>query len=255
MNIQLERPLAFIDLETTGINTATDRIIEIAVVKILPDGQQIKKRRFVNPLMPIPKASQDIHGISDEMVKDAPTFKEIANEINQFMDNCDIGGFNSNKFDIPVLVEEFLRVGLDFNLEGRRFLDVQKIFHKMEQRTLTAAYKFYCDKTLEDAHSAEADAYATWEVLEAQITRYPNIGNTVDSILNFTGVEKYVDLARRFVFQNNEIVFNFGKHKGKSVTEVLKLEPHYYDWMMKGDFPLHTKQKITEILNKSLIKK
>ena len=255
MNIQLQRPLAFIDLETTGTNTTTDRIVEIAIVKILPGGEELRKRKLVNPQMKIPKASSDIHGITDEMVKDAPTFKEVANEINQFLDNCDIGGYNSNKFDIPLLVEEFLRVGLDFNLSGRKFVDVQKIFHKMEQRTLSAAYKFYCDKSLEDAHSAEADVAATWEVLEAQIARYPDIGNTIDSIISFTGEDKFVDIARRFVIQNEVVVFNFGKHKGKAVTDVLKQEPQYYDWMMKGDFPLHTKQVITEILNKTLLKK
>ncbi|AYD49000.1 MAG TPA: 3'-5' exonuclease [Arachidicoccus soli] len=255
MNIQLQRPLAIFDLETTGINTVTDRIVEIAIVKTLPTGEQQRKRKLVNPQMPIPKGAQDIHGISDEMVKDAPTFKEIANEINQFLDNCDIGGYNSNKFDIPILVEEFLRVGLDFNLAGRKLVDVQKVFHKMEQRTLSAAYKFYCDKSLEDAHSAEADAMATWEVMQAQIERYPNIGNTIESILAFTGEEKFVDLSRRFILQNDIVVFNFGKHKGKSVSDVLKHEPQYYDWMMKGDFSLHTKQVISEILNQTLLKK
>lgn len=255
MNIQLQRPLAIFDLETTGTNTVTDRIVEIAIVKTLPNGEQQRKRKLVNPQMPIPKGAQDIHGISDEMVKDAPTFKEIANEINQFLDNCDIGGYNSNKFDIPILVEEFLRVGLDFNLAGRKLVDVQKVFHKMEQRTLSAAYKFYCDKSLEDAHSAEADAMATWEVMQAQIQRYPTIGNTIESILAFTGEEKFVDLSRRFVLQNDTVVFNFGKHKGKSVADVLKHEPQYYDWMMKGDFSLHTKQIISEILNQTLLKK
>ncbi|MGF7230144.1 exonuclease domain-containing protein [Arachidicoccus sp.] len=255
MNIQLQRPLAIFDLETTGTNTVSDRIVEIAIVKTFPNGEQQRKRRLVNPQMPIPKGAEDIHGISDEMVKDAPTFKEIANEINQFLDNCDIGGYNSNKFDIPVLVEEFLRVGLDFNISGRKFVDVQKVFHKMEQRTLGAAYKFYCQKSLEDAHTAEADAMATWEVMEAQIIRYPNIGNTVDSILAFTGEEKFVDLSRRFILQNDIVVFNFGKHKGKSVSDVLRHEPQYYDWMMKGDFSLHTKQIISEILNQTLLKK
>jgi DNA polymerase-3 subunit epsilon len=255
MNIQLQKPLAFIDLETTGTNIAADRIVEIAIVKILPGGETLRKRKLVNPQMPIPKASQKIHGISDEMVKDAPTFKEIANEVNQFLDNSDIGGYNSNKFDIPLLVEEFLRVGLDFYTKDRKFVDVQKIFHKMEQRTLSAAYKFYCDKDLENAHTAEADAAATWEVLEAQILRYPNIGNTVESIVDFTGEEKVVDFAKRFVMQNDEIVFNFGKHKGKSAKEILRSEPQYFDWMLKSDFALHTKQVITEILNKSLLKK
>jgi len=255
MNIQLQRPLAFIDLETTGTNIATDRIVEIAIVKIFPSGETIRKRKLVNPQMSIPTVVQKIHGISNEMVKDAPTFKDIANEINQFLDNCDIGGYNSNKFDIPLLVEEFLRIGLDFNLNGRKFVDVQKVFHKMEPRTLSAAYKFYCDKDLEHAHSAEADAAATWEVLDAQIQRYANIGNTVDSIVNFTGEEKIVDFAKRFIMQNGEIVFNFGKHKGKTAKEILRMEPQYFDWMLKGDFALHTKQVITGILNQSLLKK
>jgi DNA polymerase III subunit epsilon len=252
MSLQLVRPIAFIDLETTGINISVDRIVEIAIVKINTDGTKISKRRLVNPLVPIPVTASEIHGITDEMVKDAPTFKQIANEMKQFLENCDLGGYNSNRFDIPMMVEEFLRAGLDFTLDGRRMVDVQKVFHMMEQRTLSAAYKFYCNKTLADAHSAEADATATWEVLCAQIDRYPNIGNTVESILKFTGEEEIVDFSRRFVKLNGIEVFNFGKHKGKPVTEVLRLEPQYYDWMMKGDFSMHTKQKLTEILNKTL---
>jgi DNA polymerase III subunit epsilon len=252
MSLQLVRPIAFIDLETTGINISVDRIVEIAIVKINTDGTKISKRRLVNPLVPIPVTASEIHGITDEMVKDAPTFKQIANEMKQFLENCDLGGYNSNRFDIPMMVEEFLRAGLDFTLDGRRMVDVQKVFHMMEQRTLSAAYKFYCNKTLADAHSAEADATATWEVLCAQIDRYPNIGNTVESILKFTGEEEIVDFSRRFVKQNGIEVFNFGKHKGRPVTEVLRLEPQYYDWMMKGDFSMHTKQKLTEILNKTL---
>jgi DNA polymerase III subunit epsilon len=252
MSLQLVRPIAFIDLETTGINISIDRIVEIAIVKINTDGTKISKRRLVNPLVPIPVTASEIHGITDEMVKDAPTFKQIANEMKQFLENCDLGGYNSNRFDIPMMVEEFLRAGLDFTLDGRRMVDVQKVFHMMEQRTLSAAYKFYCNKTLADAHSAEADATATWEVLCAQIDRYPNIGNTVESILKFTGEEEIVDFSRRFVKLNGIEVFNFGKHKGRPVTEVLRLEPQYYDWMMKGDFSMHTKQKLTEILNKTL---
>ncbi len=255
MKLQLTRPLAFIDLETTGINIGADRIVEIAIVKILPDGTKQVKRKLINPLMPIPKASSDVHGITDDMVKDAPSFKQVANEVKQFLDSSDIGGYNSNRFDIPMLVEEFLRSGLDFSLEGRRMVDVQKVFHMMEQRTLSAAYKFYCSKTLDDAHSAEADAAATAEILEAQIERYEHIGSTVDSICKFTGEEEIVDFARRFVKVNGVELFNFGKHKGKSVVDVLKMEPQYYDWMMKGDFALHTKQKLTEILNRTLLKK
>jgi DNA polymerase-3 subunit epsilon len=255
MPLSLSRPICFIDLETTGINVSTDRIVEIAIVKIGVDGNKQVKRRLVNPEMPIPKESSDVHGITDEMVKDAPSFKAMANEIKQFIEGSDIGGYNSNRFDVPMLNEEFLRAGISVDIESRKLLDVQKVFHKMEQRTLSAAYQFYCHKTLEDAHTAEADATATWEVLEAQIERYPQIGNTVESIVKFTGDEEIVDFARRLVYENGVIVFNFGKHKGKSVVQVLKDEPQYYDWMMKGDFALHTKQKLTEILNKSILNK
>jgi len=255
MKLQLTKPIAFIDLETTGINISTERIVEIAIVKISPDGTQLVKRKLINPQMPIPKASSDIHGITDEMVKDAPTFKQAANEIKQFIDNCDLAGYNSNRFDIPMLIEEFLRSGLEFTLDGKKLLDVQKVFHMMEQRTLGAAYKFYCNKSLENAHSAEVDATATWEVLEAQVERYPQIGTTVESIVKFTGEDDIVDFARRFVKENGIEIFNFGKHKGKPVTQVLKEEPQYYDWMMKGDFPMNTKQKLTEILNRTLLKK
>ena len=255
MSLALSRPICFIDLETTGINVSTDRIVEIAIVKIALDGTKQVKRRLVNPEMPIPKASSDVHGITDEMVKDAPSFKVIANEIKQFMEGSDIGGYNSNRFDVPMLNEEFLRAGISVDIETRKLLDVQKVFHMMEQRTLSAAYQFYCHKTLEDAHSAEADATATWEILEAQIQRYPQIGNTVESIVKFTGEDHIIDFARRLVYENGVVVFNFGKHKGKPVVQVLKEEPQYYDWMMKGDFALHTKQKLTEILNKSILNK
>jgi DNA polymerase III subunit epsilon len=255
MPLQLTRPLVFIDLETTGINLAKDRIVEIALVKIMPDESKIVKRKLINPQMPIPKGASDVHGITDDMVKDAPDFKQVANELKQFIDNADISGYNSNRFDIPLLVEEFLRAGIHLDMTERRMLDVQQIFHMMERRTLGAAYRFYCNKDLDGAHSAEVDASATWEILLAQTERYTNLGSTVDSILSFTGEEKVVDFARRFIFDNDVEVFNFGKHKGKSVAEVLKAEPQYYDWMMKGDFPLHTKQKMTEIFNKTLLKK
>ena len=255
MRLQLQRPIAFIDLETTGVNISTDKIIEIAIVKILPDGSKVTKRKLLNPQMPIPESSTAVHGITDEMVKDAPTFKQIANEIRQFLDNCDLGGYNSNRFDIPMLIEEFMRTGLDFSTEGRKMVDVQKIFHLMEQRTLTAAYRFYCDKCLVEAHSAEADAHATWEILLAQVERYPHIGTTVEHIVKFTGEDEIVDFARRFIKVNGVEIFNFGKHKGKPVLEVLKAEPQYYDWMMKGDFAMNTKQKLTEIFNRTLLKK
>lgn len=255
MKLNLTRPIAFIDLETTGVNISNDRIVEIAIVKILPDGTRQVKRKLINPLIPIPSGASDVHGITDEMVKDAPSFKQVANEIKQFMDNCDMGGYNSNRFDVPMLIEEFLRAGVSFSVDGRKLVDVQKVFHMMEQRTLGAAYKFYCNKILDGAHSAEVDATATWEVLEAQIERYPQIGDTVDSIVKFTGEDDIVDFARRFVKENGIEVFNFGKHKGKPVTQVLKEEPQYYDWMMKGDFAMNTKQKLTEILNRTLLKK
>ncbi len=255
MSLSLTRPICFIDLETTGINVSTDRIVEIAIVKIGIDGTKQVKRRLVNPEMPIPKGSSEVHGITDEMVKDAPTFKQIANEVKQFMEGSDIGGYNSNRFDVPMLNEEFLRAGIGVDIESRKLLDVQKVFHMMEQRTLSAAYQFYCHKTLEDAHTAEADATATWEILEAQIERYPQIGNTVESIVKFTGEDEIIDFARRLIYDNGVAVFNFGKHKGKPVVQVLKEEPQYYDWMMKGDFALHTKQKLTEILNKSILNK
>ena len=255
MKLQLTRPIAFIDLETTGINISTDRIVEIAIVKISPDGTRVVKRKLINPEMPIPVGSTEIHGITDEMVKDAPSFKQAANELKQFIDNCDMGGYNSNRFDIPMLIEEFLRVGMEFSIDGRKLVDVQRVFHMMEQRTLSAAYKFYCQKTLDGAHSAEVDATATWEVLEAQVERYPQIGNTVESIVKFTGEDDIVDFARRFIKDKGIEIFNFGKHKGKPVTQVLKEEPQYYDWMMKGDFAMNTKQKLTEILNRTLVKK
>jgi len=255
MPLQLKRPLVFIDLETTGTNLSTDRIVEIAIVKVAPDGTKVIKQKFINPQMPISKSSTEIHGITDDKVKDAPTFKQVANELKQFIDDADFSGYNSNRFDVPLLMEEFLRAGLEIDMTNRRMLDVQHIFHMMEKRTLEAAYKFYCEKDLTEAHSAEADAAATWEVLEAQLIRYQHLGNTLDTILQFTGEEKYVDFSRRFVMDNDVEVFNFGKHKGRPVSEVLKAEPQYYDWMMKGDFSLHTKQKLTEILNRTLLKK
>ena len=253
--LKLAKPLAVIDLETTGINLSSDRIIEIAIVKVMPDGKKIVKRKLVNPEMPIPAASSEIHGITDEMIKDAPTFKQVANELKQFIENCDLAGYNSNRFDIPILAEEFLRIGMEFDCKGRKLVDVQRIFHFMEQRTLSAAYKFYCNKNLDGAHSAEVDASATWEVLEAQVEKYPQLGSDVDSILKFVGEDPIVDFARRFGLENGVEIFNFGKHKGRSVADVLKAEPQYYDWMMKGDFPMHTKQKLTEIFNRTMLKK
>ena len=255
MSLQLSRPIAFIDLETTGVNLSTDRIVEIAMIKILPDGTRQVKRKLINPCISIPQASTDIHGITNEMVKDAPTFKQSGNELKQFIENCDMGGYNSNRFDIPMLMEEFLRAGMEVDLSTRRMVDVQHIFYTMEPRTLTAAYKFFCEKELVGAHGAEADVSATIDVLLSQIQRYPQLGNSLDSILGTIGEDKVVDYARRFLFDDKGVeVFNFGKHKGRPVVDVLKAEPQYYDWMMRGDFPLHTKKKLTEILNRTLLK-
>ncbi len=253
--LQLTKPVAFIDLETTGVNLSTDRIVEIAIVKLLPDGTRQTKRKLINPQMPIPVSSSDIHGITDEMVKDAPTFKLAGNEIKQFLEQCDLGGYNSNRFDIPMLMEEFLRAEMDVDLSDRKMIDVQHIFYQMEPRTLSAAYKFFCNKELENAHSAEVDINATIEVLEAQIDRYPQLGSTLDSVLSVIGEEKIVDYARRFVFDDKGVeVFNFGKHKGKPIADILRTEPQYYDWIMRGDFPMHTKKKLTEIFNRTLLK-
>jgi DNA polymerase III subunit epsilon len=254
--LQLTRPLAFIDLETTGTNVATDRIIEIAVIKVMPDKSVINKTKRINPGIPIPAATTAIHGITDEDVKDAPYFKQVANEYKQFLENCDIAGYNSNRFDVPLLVEEFLRLDLNFDIKSRRFVDVQKIFHLMEKRTLSAAYKFYCDKELENAHSAEADAIATYEILEAQLIRYEQqLKPEVEALATFTKEDDYVDFARRMTIQNGIELFNFGKYKGRPVRDVLKIEPQYYDWMMKADFPLNTKQKLTEIYHSMMLKK
>jgi DNA polymerase-3 subunit epsilon len=253
--LQLKRPLAFIDLETTGVNISTDRIIEIAIIKIMPDGSSVSKVKRINPGIPIPKDATEIHGICDEDVKDCPQFKEIANEFRQFLDNCDLAGYNSNRFDIPLLVEEFLRVGQNLDTAGRRFIDVQRIFHLMEKRTLGAALRFYCNKELDGAHSAEADARATYEILEAQINRYEELKNDIDELALFTAEDDFVDFARRIVRKKGIEIFNFGKYKGKAVREVLRNEPQYYDWMMKADFSLHTKQKLSEIFNELMLKK
>jgi len=253
--LQLKKPLAIIDLETTGVNLSTDRIVEIAIVKVQTDGTQQIKRKLLNPEIQISEVSRNLHGIDNAMVKDAPTFKQVANEIKQFLDNCDLAGYNSNRFDIPLLAEEFLRVGLEFDFSHRRLVDVQKIFHMMEQRTLSAAYKFYCNKDLEGAHGAQNDAVATWEVLQAQIAKYPQLGTSVETIITCIGDDSIVDFARRMIMENGVEVFNFGKHKGRAVVDVLKAEPQYYDWMMKGDFPKHTKAKLTEIFNRTLLKK
>ena len=248
MQLNLKRPIVFFDLETTGVDTARDRIVEISLVKVMPDGQEIVKTRRINPGMHIPEEASAIHHITDEDVKDCPQFAQIAKSLAQFLEGCDFGGFNSNRFDLPVLVEEFLRAGVDVDFKRRRFIDVQNIFHKMEQRTLVAAYKFYCDKDLQDAHSAEADTRATYEVLKAQLDRYPDLQNDVASLADFSARGETVDYAGRIVYNDKgEEVFAFGKHKGRRVSDVFEQEPSYYSWMMNGDFPLYTKKVITEI--------
>ncbi|MBP3482396.1 MAG: 3'-5' exonuclease [Alistipes sp.] len=248
MKLNLKRPIIFFDLETTGVDTAKDRIVEISLVKVMPDGEEIVKTRRINPQMHIPAEATAIHGITDDDVKECPIFAQIAKSLDRFMQGCDFGGFNSNRFDLPMLVEEFMRAGIDVDFKRRKFIDVQNIFHKMEQRTLVAAYKFYCDKDLTDAHSAEADTKATYEVLKAQLDRYPILENDVDALAEFSARGETVDYAGRIVYdeKGNE-VFGFGKYKGRSVSEIFSIEPSYYTWMMNGDFPLYTKKVITEI--------
>ena len=248
MKLNLKRPIVFFDLETTGVDTAKDRIVEISMVKVMPDGEEIIKTRRINPQMHIPEDATAVHGITDEDVKDAPTFAQIAKSLSQFIEGCEFGGFNSNRFDLPMLVEEFLRAGVDVDFKKRKFIDVQNIFHKMEQRTLVAAYKFYCDKELDGAHSAEADTKATYEVLKAQLDRYPELQNDIAALAEFSTRGETADYAGRIIYnEKGEEVFNFGKYKGMSVSEVFRKEPSYYAWMMNGDFPLYTKKVITEI--------
>jgi len=248
MNLNLKKPLAVFDLETTGINIAKDKIVEVSILKISPNGTREQKTLRVNPEMPIPKEVSEIHGITDEMVANEPTFKQIAHELNNFLDNCDLAGYNSNKFDIPLIVEEFLRVDIDFSLKNRRSVDVQTIFHKMEKRTLEAAFKFYCDKTLVDAHSAAADTSATFEILEAQLDRYTDLENDIDYLAQFSTFTRNVDVAGRIVLNDNdEEVFNFGKYKGQRVDDVLKANPGYFGWLQNGDFSLNTKKVLSEI--------
>jgi DNA polymerase-3 subunit epsilon len=261
MNLNLSRPLAFFDLETTGIKVTTDRIVEICIVRVATDNTTKIKTLRINPEMHIPEEVTAIHGITDEDVKDSPKFSEIAHELIQFLDNCDLAGFNSNHFDIPLLAEEFFRAGIDFDLKGRRFVDIQNIFHKMEPRNLRAAYKFYCGKDLINAHSAEADTLATYEILVAQLDRYQDaeitskngktykpVTNDIKALSEFSIASRNVDLIGHIVYNPNDVeVFNFGKHKGKPVSQVFKDEPSYYDWIMKSEFPLSTKKVVTEI--------
>ncbi|MFC2100895.1 exonuclease domain-containing protein [Bacteroidota bacterium] len=258
MELKLTRPLVIFDLETTGVNVGSDRIVEICMVKIMPDKETETIYERINPTIPIPPVTTAIHGISDEDVKDKPTFKERAKEFDHFLNGCDLSGYNSNKFDIPLLVEEFLRAEINFDLKGRRFVDVQNIFHKMEPRTLKAAYRFYCNKDLTDAHDARADTMATYEVLKAQLDQYEDveiedengkkiipIKNDVQALHDFSYNSRAVDLVGHIVYNNQKVeVFNFGKYKGKSVETIFEKEPSYFDWMMKSDFPLSTKRVI-----------
>ncbi len=248
MELTLKNPMVFFDLETTGINVASDRIVEISWLKIQPDGRESKQTQLVNPTIPIDPRAIAIHGITDEDVKDKPTFTEIARTLVRDFEGCDFAGYNSNKFDIPLLAEEFLRAGVDFDLRKRKFIDVQVIFHKMEQRTLIAAYGFYCQKELEDAHSAEADTRATYEILKAQLDHYEQLQNDVDYLSAFSKQNRSVDLAGRIIYNDKDIeVFNFGKYKGEPVEEVLKKDPGYFGWILNGDFPLYTKKVLTNI--------
>lgn len=261
MKLNLKRPLAFFDLETTGVNVASDRIVEISILKAMPDGTEDIKTMRINPGMPIPLESSLIHGIYDEDVCRERTFKQVGEELARFLDDCDLAGYNSNKFDIPVLMEEFLRAGIDFDIENRHFVDVQNIFHQMEQRTLRAAYQFYCGKVIENAHSAEADIKATYEVLLAQIGKYENqdwedkkgviskpVQNNIEALHKFTNLNKPVDFAARMVYNEEGIeIINFGKHKGRPVVDVFQAEPSYYNWMQNGDFPLYTKRCLEKV--------
>ena len=258
MQLALKNPLLFFDIESTGLNVASDRIVEISIVKVSPGGPgqpndvEVKTRR-INPTIPITPGAQAVHGISDEDVKDCPTFKQVAKSLAKLMEGCDIAGYNSLKFDIPMLAEEFLRAGVEFDFRKRKLVDVQNIFHKKEQRTLKAAYKFYCGQNLDNAHSAEADTMATYEVLEAQLDRYANdeedpLQNDVAYLAKYSCQNRLVDYAGRIALDDNdEPVFNFGKHRGRRVVDVLAKEPSYYNWMMDGDFTLDTKQQLTKI--------
>ena len=248
MKLNLRNPLVFFDLETTGVNITKDRIVELSYIKVMPNGTEIKKTIRVNPEMHIPESATALHHITDEDVKDKPTFKEIAKSLANDFEGCDFAGFKSNRFDIPLLMEEFLRVGVNFDISKRKFIDIQTIFHKMEQRTLTAAYKFYCNKDLDNAHSANADTEATYEVLQAQLERYPNLENDVDFLSKFSSQNRNVDLAGRIVLNDDNVeVFNFGKYKGQPVADVLKKDTGYFGWIMQGDFPQNTKNVLTNI--------
>ena len=248
MELKLQNPLIFFDLETTGVNASKDRIVEISYIKLMPNGTEVEKTSRINPEMHIPEEATAVHGITDADVADKPRFKDIAKELARVFEGCDIAGFNSNRFDVPLLAEEFLRADVDVDFSRRRFVDVQTIFHKMEQRTLSAAYKFYCGKDLDDAHSANADTRATYEVLKAQLDKYPSLQNDIDFLSKFSTHNRNVDLAGRIVYNDNNVeVFNFGKYKGIPVEEVLKTDSGYFGWILNGDFPQNTKKVLTNI--------
>ncbi|MBT3741262.1 MAG: 3'-5' exonuclease [Polaribacter sp.] len=248
MNLDLKKPIVFFDLETTGINIANDKIVEISILKVFPNGNKESKTWLVNPEMEIPQGSIDVHGITNEKVVTEPTFKELASKVNEMIAGCDLAGFNSNRFDIPLLAEELMRAGIDFDMKNRKAIDVQVIFHKKEQRTLSAGYQFYCEKELEGAHGAEADTNATYEILLAQLTKYKDIGNTVDALSEYSTHGKRADFAG-FILMNEEDqeIFSFGKYKGRTVVEVLKENPGYHNWIQNADFPLYTKKVLREI--------
>lgn len=248
MELKLTRPLIFFDLETTGTNVVKDRIVELSYIKVYPDGREEKKSRRINPGIPIPQQATAVHHITDDDVKDEPTFRNIAKSLHEIFQGCDIAGYNSNKFDVPLLMEEFGRCGINFDVAGRNFIDVQNIFHKMEQRTLVAAYKFYCGKDLEGAHSALADTQATYEVLKEQLEKYSELDNDVEALAKFSSSGRNLDLAARIVLDDQDRpIFNFGKHKGKTVKEVLKREPSFFDWIMQGEFPKNTKDVLMNL--------
>lgn len=248
MELNLKKPIIFFDLETTGVNITRDRIVEISLIKVMPNGNEEVKTRRINPEMPIPAEATAVHHITDEMVANEPTFKQLARSLADIFKGCDIAGYNSNRFDIPMLDEEFRRCGVDFDFSHCRFIDVQTIFHKKEQRTLEAAYRFYCGKTLEGAHSANADTRATYEVLKAQLDRYSDLPNDMDKLSDYSSQNRNVDLAGRLVYNDkNEPVINFGKYKGRPAKEILEKDPGYYGWIMQGDFTANTKAAFTRI--------
>ena len=254
MKLNLKKPIIFFDLETTGVNVSTDRIVEICYIKVMSNGNELSRNMRINPGMPIPAEASAVHGIYDEDVKDCPTFKEVARDIAADFEGCDIAGFNSNRFDVPMLAEEFLRAQVDIDLSRHNAVDVQVIYHKLEQRTLSAAYKFYCGGELVDAHSALADTRATYEILMAQLDKYPDVlQNDVEFLSQYSSFSRNVDYAGRMVYDEaGREVFNFGRYKGMLVADVLQRDPGYYGWMMNGDFPLNTKQKLTEVRLRSL---